>query len=178
MFGVSFLMSAITLGGLALGAFGAKKQYEGERDVARASQEASAASARAEEARFKQMQLDARRRELEIQRNVQRTRATALARTSSQGAQFGSALPGAYAQITQEGGRQTLALEQNLEIGEQIFEANQDVFEAQSRGAAAQGRAAMGKGLYGFGRDLIAVSEPAARIGSTLFGGNEERGPR
>jgi len=64
------------------------------------------------------MELDARRRNLEIVRNQQRGRSMALAAATAQGARRGSGLQGGYAQISGQTGVNMLGVNQNLQIGE------------------------------------------------------------
>jgi hypothetical protein len=129
--------AAIAIGSAAVGGF---LQYKGQKQMIQAQQ-------RAERLRERQMNLQAMRERREVVRNSILARATALATTSAQGASApgSSALGGAYGQIGGDRGRQTLAINQNQEIGQGIFKANRQYFS----GTQTQG---MGSAVSGFGQ--------------------------
>ena len=85
---------------LALAGVGAGMSIFGAREAADAQKQITQAERQIEGQRFKAMELDARRKQLEMFRNAQRARAMALSTATSQGAQHGSALAGAYGQIS------------------------------------------------------------------------------
>lgn len=70
------------------------------------------------------MELDARRQQLEVIRNQQRGRALALTNATAQGASKGSGLQGGYGQVSGQSGVNALGIQQNLEIGRNIFGLN------------------------------------------------------
>jgi len=70
------------------------------------------------------MHLDANRRELEIVRQQQRARSLALATATAQGSSRGSGLQGGYGQISGQTGVNFLGVEQNRQIGQNIFDIN------------------------------------------------------
>lgn len=76
------------------------------------------------------MEIDARRQQLEVIRNQQRNRALALATgvgQAGQGAISGSALQGAYGQASGQSGVNLLGIQQNLQIGRNIYGLNQTI---------------------------------------------------
>lgn len=75
------------------------------------------------------MEMDARRQQLEVIRTQQRGRALALATGVAQGGSVtrGSALQGAYGQISGQTGTNILGIQQNLEIGQNISGFNQQI---------------------------------------------------
>lgn len=73
------------------------------------------------------MELDSRRRELEVFRNVQRARSIALTNATLQGGQFGSGVIGGMAQASQAGREDLGAIGQNLTIGRNISDLNNDI---------------------------------------------------
>lgn len=80
-----------------------------------------------EEQRFGAMELDARRRQLEVIRNQQRARSIGLTTATAQGARQGSGLQGGYAQASGQAGVNLSGIQQNLEIGRNIFGLNSDI---------------------------------------------------
>lgn len=73
------------------------------------------------------MELDANRSQLEVIRNSQRARSMALFNAQSTGAQRGSGLQGGYGQISGQSNTNALGIQQNLQIGENVFNLNADV---------------------------------------------------
>src|SRR5438045_747983 len=71
-----------------------------------------------------QMELNGRRQLLEVYRNTQRLKAQGLAVGVSQGAQYGSGVAGGQAQISDQGAYNALGVNQNLQIGRNIFGLN------------------------------------------------------
>lgn len=88
-----------------------------------------------EEQKNKAMELDARRQQLEVVRNQQRGRALALTTGVAQGGQGfvggSSARGGAYGQASGQTGVNLLGIQQNLEIGRNIFGLNQGISDSR-----------------------------------------------
>lgn len=128
--------AAISLGSAAVGGY---LQYKGQKTMIQAQQ-------KAERLRERQMNLQAMRERREVVRNAILARATALATTTAQGASAtgSSALMGAYGQISGDRGRQTVAINQNQEIGAGIFKANRQYFAGSK--TAGLGSAVSGVG--------------------------------
>lgn len=79
------------------------------------------------------MELDARRQQLETIRNQQRNRALALATGVASGGSVtnNSALQGAYGQASGQTGVNLLGIQQNLQIGRDIYGLNQNISNNQ-----------------------------------------------
>lgn len=128
-----------------------------------ATQQASKAQERAERARESAMNLDARRRQRQILREAQVARATALSNATSQGAQGGSGLQGAYGQVSGEANTASVGVEQNRQLGSEIFAANRQY-------ASAQSTAAFGGALQSVGGQILQNRGAIARVGQYAFG--------
>lgn len=155
--GVEVILTASAIAGTVVAGAGAATQYVGQ-------QQQTEASKRAEAARSAEMELESQRKQRDILRKSLIARSTALVNTTAQGAQEGSALPGAYAQIGSQTNQELGASRENLDIGRTIFSANADLAEAQ-------GLTALGKSAVGFGTKLITQSESIGRIGSQVTRG-------
>lgn len=146
--------AAITLGSTLAGGF---MQYKGEQKQIEAQK-------KAEKLREKQMNLQAMRERREVVRQGVLARSTALATTTAQGAAApgSSALGGARGQIGGDVGRQTVAINQNQDIGRGIFKANNQYYQGSQQ--VGFGRAVAGAGQ--------AVGEFAEAVGKgkTIFG--------
>ena len=75
------------------------------------------------------MELSAKPQQLEIIRNQQRARSLGLTTATAQGAAQGSGLQGAYGQISGQTGVNILGVQQNLEVGRNIFDLNRTISE-------------------------------------------------
>ena len=148
--------AAITLGSAVVGGV---MQYQGQKKMIQAQQ-------RAERLRERQMNLQAMRERREVVRNSILARATALATTTAQGASApgSSALGGAYGQIGGDAGRQTLAINQNQEIGKRIFAANRQYFagsQTMGLGSAVTGiGSAIGQSIKEIGQSVPVKKTP------------------
>lgn len=126
--------AAISIGSAVVGGV---LQYQGQKKMIQAQQ-------KAERLRERQMNLQAMRERRDVIRNAILARSTALATATSQGATApgSSALGGAYGQIAGDKGRQTVAINQNQEIGQGIFKANRQYFagtQTMGLGSAVSG---------------------------------------
>jgi hypothetical protein len=151
------ISTAILLGSLALTAAGTAIGVKGSMAQAKASE-------KAEDNRKAQMTLDASRQRREAIRQGIVARSQALFNANNQGAEAGSGLPGGYGQIQGETGRQTTAINQNEQIGANIFSANKDFYKAQ-------GVVAFGSGLAGLGQTVLSNLGPLTRLGNYAAGG-------
>jgi hypothetical protein len=121
---------AFSLIGTVLGVVGSLKQAK--------------AIEKGEEARQRQMKLEAMRRRRETLRQANVARATAVSNATNQGAGETSALAGGLAQVTNQAARNVHAINQDETLGNQVFEANKD-------SARASGLIAIGSGLGSLG---------------------------
>src|SRR5262245_14983635 len=94
------IAAAAAVGGLALSAVSMTQQAKYANEAAKANAAAIDQQKQAEAFRKQAMDLDATRRRREMIRNMIASNATAETVATAQGAQFGSALPGAYGGIS------------------------------------------------------------------------------
>lgn len=122
-----------------------------------------------EQKRF-QMELSSRRQQLEIMRNTQRLRAQATAAAVNQGANLGSGLQGGLAQITDQGLFGGVGVNQNLEIGRNIFSLNDSISDKKSQISTLQGEQASNSAMMSLGGALVNNAGTIGRIGQFGFG--------
>lgn len=140
--------------GLAIGAFGAYKQYTAQQDAAKASK-------KAEKLRETQMNLDAQRRRREVIRKMIAERAASRANAAAQGASGSdSSVIGGQAQAVNTGAYNVNAINQSQEVGQGIFAAN-------AQYADAYARAGFGEAISGFGGKIFDNSEMISRVGAS-----------
>lgn len=121
------------------------------------------------------MELDAQRKSMEVFRNNQRARAMGLQAATSQGAQFGSGLQGAYGQIRGQTGVNELGISQNLEIGRNIFDTNSQISGVKQQMAENNQDSQFASGLTSLGGSLFGASKSLNNLG---FGGPSNSTPQ
>jgi len=147
------LSAASTIGGISASS-----------SAAAANQQILADQQKQEALRRQQMELDAKRKSMEVLRNQQRARALALSNATSSGAQFGSGLQGGYGQIAGQTGTDLLNINQNLQFGRQNFDINADITSARMSLASAQSDASFYGALGSLGGTLINSMGPISRL--------------
>lgn len=150
--GLSGLAGAVgTIGGLA----GTALQMSG-------ANKAAAAQQTAEDMRKAQMDLEATRSRRQIMRQALVARSEALSNATAQGAAQGSGLAGGLAQIQNEAGTSTLAVNQNQDTGNQMFGVNRRIAQAQTQQST-------GSGISSLGGALVKNQQEIGRLGAYLF---------
>lgn len=120
-------MDPLTLGisavGLGLQAYGAFSAAGKAKDAYNIQTQISQTEGLVNDQRRTAMELSARRQSMEIFRNNQRARSMALNNATNQGASYGnsSGLPGGTAQVDAQSTFNLQGINQNLEIGRNIF---------------------------------------------------------
>ncbi len=182
-------MDPITLGiaavGLGISIFGGMSSAAVSKQQAQVSGQIAGDEQQINVQRQQQMQLEARRSQLQNFRNTQRLRAQSTAAAVNQGAQFGSGLPGGQAGIQDQSLENSRGIYQGMAISNNIFDINSDISGKKQQLASLGGQAAADQGLAslggalvksapiigGFGKDLGAVN-----FGSLFMGGGSPSG--
>lgn len=120
---MGFLTAAVIAGTAAVG-IGTIGQMNAAKEQGEAQQKMIQEEQKQEALRRRAQELDSRRRTMEMVRTQQRARAASLATTTAQGASTGSALEGAYGQAAGQTGVNMLGVQQNYDIGSQMFASN------------------------------------------------------
>lgn len=169
---------AMMAGGLAMSLMGSAKSSSASSDYYKSQQQVAGLEGKVNDQRKAAMEVDARRRQLEVVRNHQRARAMAQTTATSQGAQLGSGLQGAYGGISGQSQTNLLGVNQNLEIGRNIFDldtkiSQQRVAQAgyQSTMAQGQGMSQMGGAIMGSAGKLGQMSQSASNPFSMFTSG-------
>lgn len=166
-------MDPVTLGlgvvGLGLQLFGTMGQASVFRQAAGVSAGIAADEQQINAQKQQQMVLQSKRMQLENVRNAQRARSQATAAATSQGAQFGSGIEGGKAQITNQAGFNALGVNQNLQIGQNIFGINNDISAKKMQLAQLGGQAATDQGFASLGGSLMKSGPTVGGISRDLF---------
>lgn len=118
------------------------------------------------------MEIDARRRSLEMVRNNQKARSLAQTSATTQGAQFGSGLQGAYGGISGQGQTNLLGVNQNLEIGRNIFNTDTDISNLRIQDSGLQSSMNQGNGLAALGGAITGSAGKIGQMGQSVNQGN------
>lgn len=164
------LTIGLSIAGMGLQAFGAFGAAGKSKQIAQESQAIAGDEQKINEQRRLQMQLEAQRSQLQNMRNAQRLRAQATAAAVNQGATFGSGLYGGLAGITDQEGVNALGINQNLDIGQNIFSLNSDISEHKKVTAGLQGDMATDQSLMSLGGALVTGAKTISNIAGS-FGG-------
>ena len=165
--------------GLGFGAVGAITGTIGAFKTAGAQRNIAALEAQIEAQRKKAMELDARRRSIEVLRNQQRASALGLTAATAQGAQSagvaGSGYYGGQAQVAGQSNFNLMGIQQNLEIGRNIFDLNAKISGEKMNIADYQTLTSLGQGLMGFGG---AITGNLDKIGNLMgtYGSRPKQG--
>jgi hypothetical protein len=150
--------TALAIAGIGAGVAGffggssaAKKEAEIQKQIYAQQQ-------KIEEQKRLGMELDANRRTIQTVRAVQQARSLALSNSTAQGGARGSGLMGGYSQIAGQGNAGLLAINQNLDIGENISSANQQISGLNMQLAQAKADESMWSGLSGLGGKLTSAA--------------------
>jgi len=157
-------MTALAIAGLGLAAGGAYTSYAAAQDAGDANQSILQQQMEAERLRKQEMEMDARRKSLEIVRQSQVARSMALTNATSQNAQGGSGLQGGYGQIAGQEGFGLMGVSGALEIGRGMFDINQQIAMYKMQLAQAQTQAALGSGLSSLGGSMMGVASTAGKL--------------
>ena len=162
MLAAAFGLQAI---GTGLQIAGGLNAMSAQKEEAEASRGITQLEMKADLQRRQAMELSAQRSSLEVTRNAQRARSMATENAVSSGSQLGSGLQGGLAQIQGQATTNQLGINQNLQIGRNIFDINQGISAARIAESNAKGKEATAQGISSLGSSIF-------KFGSmSMFGG-------
>lgn len=145
------MAAAGLIGGLVFGVIGTVMQVAAAQKAAKAQKAALAAQQRAETIRERAMEIDATRRRREQIRQGIIQRAQAQSAAVQQGAEHGTALPGAYSQIAGQTNYAVQGINSQETLGHELFATNRQVLQARKDEADAGAQSALGAGISSLG---------------------------
>lgn len=158
----------LTLAGLAASVAGTIGATSTASQVSGIEQQNAGLEMQVNTQRKNAMEIDARRRQLDVVRNNQRARSMSETTATSEGAQMGSGLQGAYGQIAGQSGFNLQGVNQNLEIGRNIFGLDTQISQNKIQLAGLQGQQATDQGIATLGGDLTRSASSLSNIGSSV----------
>ena len=157
--------------GFGLQLFGSFGASEDAAKAAGIQKNIAADEQKINEQKRQQMLLESSRKQLEVFRNMQRQRAAATAAAVNQGASLGSGLEGGLAGVTAGSFFNSLGINQNVEIGQNIFGINADISAQKMQLADVQASQASNMGLASLGGSLMKSSGTIGSLGKNFFSG-------
>lgn len=163
------ISAGIAIVGMGLQLFGGMKASETASHIAGVQKGIAADESKINDQKQLQMQLEARRMQMEQYRNIQRQRAAATAAATNQGASYGSGLQGGLAQVSDQGGFNNLGISQNLQFGNTIFGINRDISGKKMQLADLGADMASDQALSSLGGSLVKNSGTIGGLGQDIY---------
>lgn len=162
-------MDPISIGlgvvGFGLQLFGMSQGAEAAEHAAAIKKGIAGDEQRINEVKKQQMLLESSRKQMEIFRNMQRQRALATAAAVNQGASTGSGLQGGLAGVSGMSFFNALGINQNVELGQNIFSINNDISSKKMQLADVETDAATAQGWASLGGSLIKAGPTFGALG-------------
>ena len=114
-----------------------------------------AIQAKEQQQRQNLFEIEQQRKRIEDLRNAQTATSVARSRAVNQGAQFGSGLLGGLEQVQGESNYNLLGIQQNTQIGENLFSLDQQLTQAKINSAQAATTQSIGSSLTSFGGAVV-----------------------
>jgi hypothetical protein len=159
------LTIGLQAGGLALQAFGAFGAASKAHEAADINIGIAGDEQQINEQKRLQMEMSARRQQVEVMRNAQRAGAQSTAAAANQGALFGSGYAGGQGQITAQATFDEQGINNNLSIGENIFSINNDISSKKMQLSSVQANQATDTALMSLGGSVVSNAGTIGNIG-------------
>lgn len=166
---IAAVTAAVAAGGAYMQYKGLKQQQAGAQQFANAQQQEIDLQQQQVKFQQQQVQLDYARQQRQLIRNSIIARANTRTVATAQGAQLGTAVPGAYGQIGGEMGGNAVALSQNFNLGQQRFGNEYGMLNAYRMAASGNTMMYGGMGMSSLGGALMHSAGMITAEGSTMF---------
>lgn len=169
-------MDPLTLGisavGLGLQAFGSFSAAGKAKEAYGIQSQITNIEGQVNQQRQTAMELSARRQSMEIFRNNQRARAMAVNNATNQGASYGnsSGLPGGEAQVQNQSTFNLQGVNQNLQIGENIFGLDDQISKQKLALSQVQSQQATDQSIGQLGGGILKSAGTLGNIGQYAYG--------
>jgi hypothetical protein len=162
------LTTAIALAGLGLAAGGTAMTFYGQHKAAESQKDIINVQLQEEQQRKAAMELDATRRKRQMVREAIAARSQALAISTASGTAQSSPLQGAYSQIAGQTAVNEQGVNQNLQIGENLFGLKAQETALSKNVASSTSLANTGTGLASLGNGFIQNLKQINSVGTYL----------
>ncbi len=168
---MDFLTVGLQAVGLGMQLFGASGAADDAKQAASINQDMARDEQGINEQKRLQMEMSARRMQMETMRNAQRARAKATQAAVSQGASTGSGLPGGLGQIQSDAAFTMQGVNNNLGISENIFDLNNKISGSKMQLADVQADQAANSSLMSLGGSIVSNAGTVGNISKFAGGG-------
>lgn len=158
------LSAGIGLAGLGISAYGAIKGAQDAEEAAQSGIQIANLERQQNAQRQLAMQITGRQQQLQQIRTNQLAQAQATAAATNQGAQFGSGLAGGKAGIQDQSAANLTGINQQLDIGNQIFGLDAQISDQKMAQYKAQSDAATDSGIGALGGMLLKAAPTIASL--------------
>lgn len=169
-------MDPLTLGiaavGLGLQLFGGASASGHAKEAYGIQQKITGLEGQVNEQKRTAMELSARRQSMEIFRNNQRARALAINNATNQGASYGnsSGLPGGLAQVADQSTFNLQGINQNLELGRNIFGIDDQISKQKLALSGVQSSMVTDQGIGQLGSSIMGSAGTLGKLGNYGYG--------
>lgn len=157
--------------GLGLKLFGGMEASNTASQEAQVSAQNAQYEGQENDQRKQQMELSAYRGQLQDIRNTQRARAMGINAAVNQGAQYGSGLQGGIASTESQGMFNVQGINQNLEIGKNIFGIDSKISANNVQLAGLKGQEASEQGIASMGGSILSSAGTLGTLTKTAAAG-------
>jgi len=168
---MEFVEMGMMAGGLAMQLLGQSKASTASDNYYKTQADIAGLEGKVNDQRKQAMEVDARRRQLEVVRNNQKARAMSETTATNQGAQFGSGLQGAYGGIAGQSGTNLLGVNQNLEIGRNIFGLDTQISSDRVAAAGFEGQKASDMAMANLGGSIMGAAGKIGNMSGSISSG-------
>lgn len=161
---VSAMSGASALIGMGVEAYGFLNESKYASQATQIQQNILATDEKINNQREQQMNLDAARKMVDVQQRTQMARSRTLAAAVNQGAQFGSGAAGAAGSEYSQGARNTENINQDLQIGKNIFSLTNQEDALKSQLAGVQSQQNYYGAIAGLGGNLVGGSQSIGKL--------------
>lgn len=166
------LTAGIGAAGLALQLYGGISASQKAHQAYGIQTQIAGLEHQANDQRRQAMELSARRQTLELYRTSQRARALAVNNATNQGASYGnsSGLPGGLAQVVDQTMFNVQGVNQNLEIGRNMFGIDDKISQQKLALSGVQSSMMTDQGLSTLGGSIAGNSKMLGQVGNYGYG--------
>ena len=162
------IVAAVTaIAGVGLSAYSSQAQAGVAKQQAASQQQIVSDEQQQAALQQQAMELDARRKQMDILRNQQRARSMATAAAANQGGLFGSGLQGGFGQISGDANNQQLGVAQSLSLGQSNFGITSDISAQRINLAGLGAQSAYYGALGSLGGSLVTSAGAIGKLGQT-----------
>lgn len=161
---ITIMAGVSAVAGIATSLIGGQAAAKASAQQAQISSQISGLDMQVNAQKQQQATLTYQRQQMQTIRNTQLARSMALTSATSQGAQFGSGLSGGLAQVSGQAQTDQLNLNQNYQIGQNVFGLDNQIDQLKMQMASVGGQMASDQGLMGIGQGITQASGAISRI--------------